>query len=45
MFPLLTTITFLPLVGGIALLFLPKERLSAIRWTALLSQVQNLCWP
>ena len=34
MFPLLTTITFLPLVGGIAVLFLPKERLSAIRWTA-----------
>ncbi len=35
MFPLLTTITFLPLVGGIALLFLPKEGLSVIRWTAL----------
>lgn len=35
MFPLLTTITFLPLVGGIALLFLPKEQLGAIRWTAL----------
>ncbi len=35
MFPLLTTITFLPLVGGIALLFLPKERLNVIRWTAL----------
>ena len=35
MFPLLTTITFLPLVGGIALLLLPKERLSVIRWTAL----------
>ena len=35
MFPLLTTITFLPLIGGIALLFLPKNQLSAIRWTAL----------
>ncbi len=35
MFPLLTTITFLPLVGGIALLFLPKEQPGAIRWTAL----------
>ncbi len=34
MFPLLTTITFLPILGGIAVLFLPKERLSAIRWTA-----------
>ncbi|GAC1581547.1 MAG: NADH-quinone oxidoreductase subunit M [Ktedonobacteraceae bacterium] len=35
MFPLLTTITFLPLVGGIALLFLPKEQVGALRWTAL----------
>lgn len=35
MFPLLTTITFLPLIGGIVLLFLPKNQLSAIRWTAL----------
>ena len=35
MFPLLTTITFLPLVGGIALLFLPKNSVGAIRWTAL----------
>ncbi|GAC1354650.1 MAG: NADH-quinone oxidoreductase subunit M [Ktedonobacteraceae bacterium] len=35
MFPLLTTITFLPLVGGIALLFLPKNRVGVIRWTAV----------
>ncbi len=42
MFPLLTTITFLPLVGGIALLFLPKEQLSAIRWTALGIAIANL---
>ncbi len=42
MFPLLTTITFLPLVGGIALLFLPKEQLGAIRWTALGIAIANL---
>ncbi len=42
MFPLLTTITFLPLVGGIALLFLPKEQLGAIRWTALGIACANL---
>jgi NADH-quinone oxidoreductase subunit M len=35
MFPLLSTITFLPLIGGIVVLFLPRERLSVIRWTAL----------
>lgn len=35
MFPLLSLITFLPLIGGIVVLFLPRERLSFIRWTAL----------
>src|SRR6266571_2241922 len=35
MFPLLSLIIFLPLIGGIAILFLPKEQESAIRWTAL----------
>src|SRR5947209_2347620 len=35
MFPMLSIITFLPLVGGIAILFIPRERLVAIRWTAL----------
>ena len=35
MFPLLSLITFLPLLGGIVVLFLPKERLNLIRWTAL----------
>src|SRR5579871_3995347 len=35
MFPLLSLITFLPLIGGIIVLFLPRERLSFIRWTAL----------
>src|SRR5438128_3596207 len=35
MFPLLTLVTFLPLLGGIVILFFPKERLNLIRWTAL----------
>src|SRR5579859_4529245 len=35
MFPILSIITFLPLLGGIVILFFPKGRLSAIRWTAL----------
>src|SRR5574340_358603 len=35
MFPLLSLITFLPLLGGIVILFFPKERLNLIRWTAL----------
>src|SRR5437868_5676779 len=35
MFPLLSLIIFLPLVGGIVTLLLPRDRLSLIRWTAL----------
>lgn len=35
MFPMLSIITFLPLLGGIAILFIPKERGTAVRWTAL----------
>src|SRR5437764_8887609 len=35
MFPILSIIIFLPLVGGITILFIPKERVSAMRWTAL----------
>lgn len=35
MFPVLSLITFLPLIGGIVVLFLPRERLRVIRWTAL----------
>jgi len=35
MFPLLSLITFLPLLGGIVVLCLPRERLRVIRWTAL----------
>ena len=35
MFPILSIITLLPLVGGIAILFIPKERIAAMRWTAL----------
>src|SRR2546421_6160328 len=33
MFPLLSLITFLPLLGGIAVLFFPGRRENAIRWT------------
>jgi NADH-quinone oxidoreductase subunit M len=32
---MLSLITFLPLLGGIVILFFPKERLNLIRWTAL----------
>ncbi|MBV9691241.1 MAG: NADH-quinone oxidoreductase subunit M [Ktedonobacteraceae bacterium] len=35
MFPLLSVITFLPLLGGIALLFFRKNWVGPIRWTAL----------
>jgi NADH-quinone oxidoreductase subunit M len=35
MFPLLSLITFLPLLGGIAILFFPRGRDNAVRWTAL----------
>lgn len=35
MFPLLSLITFLPLLGGIAVLLLPKGQENVIRWTAL----------
>jgi len=35
MFPLLSLITFLPLIGGIVVLCLPRERLRLIRWIAL----------
>ena len=35
MFPLLSLIIFLPLIGGIVALLLPRERLGLIRWTVL----------
>ncbi len=34
MYPILSIITFLPLLGGIAILFIPKQYVSAMRWTA-----------
>jgi NADH-quinone oxidoreductase subunit M len=34
MFPIVSTIVFLPLLGGIVLLFIPKQYVQAIRWTA-----------
>src|SRR5260370_3392694 len=35
MFPLLSVITFLPVLGGIIVLCLPRERAHVIRWTGL----------
>src|SRR5258708_19605683 len=35
MFPLLSLITFLPLIGGIAILFFPRGRENVVRWMAL----------
>ncbi len=35
MFPLLSIIVFLPLLGGIAVLFIPEDFKNALRWTAL----------
>jgi NADH-quinone oxidoreductase subunit M len=35
MFPLLSLITFLPLLGGIAILFFPRGRENVVRWMAL----------
>ncbi len=34
-FPLLSIIIFLPLVAGLAILFMPENRRDWIRWTAL----------
>ncbi len=34
MYPILLIITFLPLLGGIAILFIPKQYVGAMRWTA-----------
>jgi NADH-quinone oxidoreductase subunit M len=33
-FPILSYLIFIPLLGGAVILFLPKERFSAIRWAA-----------
>jgi NADH-quinone oxidoreductase subunit M len=35
-FPILSVLIFLPLLGGIALLFFPREQTGAIRWGALM---------
>ncbi|HCJ33868.1 MAG TPA: hypothetical protein DHV65_06160, partial [Ktedonobacter sp.] len=42
MYPILSIITFLPLVGGIAILFVPKQYVSVIRWTAFAVACVNL---
>jgi len=38
-FPLLTLLTFFPLVGVLVLLFLPSDRKPALRWTALITSL------
>ena len=35
-FPILSVITFLPLVGALVVAVIPRGNLGAIRWTALL---------
>jgi NADH-quinone oxidoreductase subunit M len=42
MYPILSIITFLPLVGGLAILFVPKQYVSVIRWTAFAVACVNL---
>lgn len=42
MFPILSVITLLPLVGGIVLLFFPRNRHNTIRWAALAVAGVNL---
>lgn len=42
MFPILSTLVFLPLLGGIALLFFPREQFTAIRYTAFGVAAVNL---
>ena len=38
---ILTLITFIPLAGAIAILFLPKEKVNAIKWTALIFSIPS----
>lgn len=42
MFPLLSTIVFLPLLGGIAVLLVPERYKDALRWVALLTAFLEL---
>ena len=41
-FPILTIITFFPVVGMIAISLIPKEKKNAIRWTALIATLPSL---
>ncbi len=41
-FPLLTFITFAPLLGVLVIALLPKEKLNGIRWAALLATLPSL---
>src|SRR5437870_4069317 len=42
MYPILSIMSFLPLVGGIAILFIPKNQVTTIRWTAFAVACVNL---
>ena len=35
-FPILTLITFIPVLGMVLVLLIPRENVKAIKWTALL---------
>ena len=39
---ILTLITFIPLAGGMLILFIPREKHSAIKWTALVFSLPSL---
>jgi NADH-quinone oxidoreductase subunit M len=39
--PILSLVTFVPLLGAIALAFIPRERVDAIRWGALLTALAS----
>jgi len=39
---ILTLITFIPLVGAVVILFIPRERHGAIKWTALVFSLPSL---
>jgi len=40
--PLLSVVTFIPLVGAIIIAFIPGDRLRAIRWAAFITAI--LAW-
>ena len=41
-FPYLSFLTFFPLVGAVLIMLIPKDKVDAIRWTALLTTIPPL---